>query len=67
MNIALIMKELLLLPVTSASVELANSSLGSAKLPWSNSMTKNHLNVFLLLFCHRDIFVIALVLLMLQI
>ena len=30
-------------------------------------MTENQLNVFLSLFCHRDIFVIALILTMLQI
>ena len=29
-------------------------------------MTENQLNVFLLLFCHRDIFVIALILTMLH-
>ena len=60
-------EELLLLPVTSASVELANSSLGLIKSPRRNSMTENQLTIFLFLFCNRDIFVITFILIMLQI
>ena len=54
---------LLLLPSvtsTSTSVELANSSLGFIKSPGRSSVTENQLIVFLLLYCHRDIFVIDL-------
>ena len=50
------MKELLLLPVTSTSVELANSLLVLIRSPRRNSMTENQVNVFLFLFYHRDFF-----------
>ena len=66
-NVILILKELLLLPVISATVELANSSLGFIRLPKRNSMTENQLSVFLLLFCRINIIVITLILTILQI
>ena len=58
-NLFPILKELLLLPVTSASVELAKSSLGFIKLTRRNSVIENQINVFLLVFYHTDIFVIV--------
>ena len=60
-------EEPLLLPVTSATVELANSSLGFIRPPKRNSMTENQLNAFVMLFCYIDIFVIVLILTLLLI
>lgn len=54
-NILRILKLLLLLPVTSASVERANSALGFVKSARRNAMTQDRLNALLLLFCHKDI------------
>ena len=46
----------LVLSITLASVELANSSLGFIKSPRSNSMTENQLNVFFWFFSAIEIF-----------
>jgi len=49
------MKRLLLLPVTSATVERANSALGFIKSARRNAMAQDRMNALLLLFCHNDI------------
>ena len=49
------MKLLLLLPVTSATVERANSALGFIKSARRNAMVQDIMNALLLLVCHNDI------------
>jgi len=46
---------LLLLPVTLATVERANSALGFIKSARRNAMVQDRMNALLLLFCHSNI------------
>ena len=54
-NIATILRILLLIPVTSASVERSNSSLKFIKTPLRATMGEERLNALMLLFVHKDI------------
>ena len=54
-NIARIFHFLLVIPVTSANVERANSSLNFIKTDLRSTMSQSRLNALLLLFIHRSI------------
>ena len=54
-NIARIFHLLLVIPVTSANVERANSSLNFIKTDLRSTMSQSRLNALLLLFIHRSI------------
>ena len=54
-NIAHILKSLLLLPVTSSTVERANSALKFVKTCRRNRTENDRLNALLLLFVHSDL------------
>ena len=54
-NITQVLKLLLVTPVTTASVERANSALGFVKSDRRSSMTSERLNSLVRLFVHRDI------------
>ena len=54
-NIVSILNLMLLLPVTSAGVERANSALKFIKTDRRNRMQESRLNALLLLFMHKDI------------
>ena len=54
-NIFVILQILLVIPVTTASVERANSSLKFVKTALRSSMTNTRLNALIRLFVHRDI------------
>ena len=54
-NISCILHLLLVAPVTSASVERANSSLDYVKTELRSTMSQNRLNDLILLYIHKDI------------
>ena len=54
-NIITIIHYLMILPVTSATVERANSALGFIKNARRNAMREDRLNALLLVFSHADI------------
>ena len=54
-NICSLLKLLLVIPVTTASVERGNSSLKYVKSELRTTMTQDRLNVLILLFIHKDI------------
>ena len=54
-NIHRILHILLVKPVTSCSVERANSSLRFVKSPFRSTMGEERLNALLLMFIHKDI------------
>ena len=54
-NICSLLKLLLVIPVTTASVERGNSSLKYVKSELRTTMTQDRLNALILLFIHKDI------------
>ena len=54
-NISCILHLLLIAPVTSASVERANSALDYAKTELRSTMGQDRLNDLILLYVHKDI------------
>lgn len=54
-NIHTVLQLLLVIPVTTATVERANSSLKFIKTALRSTMTNHRLNALLRLFVHRDI------------
>ena len=55
-NITLVLSILLAIAATSASVERANSDLQHVKTDFFGMMNEKRLNVLLLAYIHRDIF-----------
>ena len=54
-NVIRALQLLLLLPVTSASVERSNSALGFVKTSRRSTMKEDRLNSLLMVFCHKDL------------
>ena len=54
-NITIILQVLLVIPVTTATVERANSSLKFIKTALRSTMTNARLNALIRLFVHKDI------------
>ena len=54
-NVSTILNILQLIPVTSSSVERANSALGFIKSNRRSTMTEERMNALTLLFVHKDI------------
>ncbi|XP_041357674.1 52 kDa repressor of the inhibitor of the protein kinase-like [Gigantopelta aegis] len=54
-NIAMLLRILHIIPVTSAAVERSNSSLKLIKTPLRSTMTEERFNALILLHIHRDI------------
>ena len=54
-NIARILHLLVIIPVTSANVERANSGLKLIKTNLRNTMSQARLNALVLLFCHESV------------
>lgn len=54
-NIVVILRTLLTLPATSASVERANSALKYVKNVYRSSMSEDRLNALILMYVHKDI------------
>ena len=54
-NISRVLQLVLVIPVTSAGVELANSTLKFIKTERRSTMTQSRLNALVLLHCHKSI------------
>ena len=55
LNVLQVLKLLLVTPVTTASVERANSALGFVKSDHRSTMSEGRLNALLRLYVHKDI------------
>ena len=54
-NVLVILRILVIIPATSATVERANSALRYAKNVYRSSMKEPRLNALILMYVHRDI------------